>query len=319
MARVPGPLVSYRPADVASAEAGSASGAGWASWLEWFADPPGTEIAPSLTAFRSLLLVHGAVRLWDRYLVEGGHPLHLAMALTLSLAAAASPFRGFARAAVFAALWTVGVEVVVTHGPANHVYAELMLLALFALLDPEQEDEARLLSCALRWMVALLLLWAGLQKLLYGTYFHGEFLCWMISRRPAFAQGLGWVLPAGELSRLVAAGGTAVGSGPYRTDSLPLLAASNAVWVSELSLPVLLLVRRTRVLGAVLSALFVLSIQLVAREAMFGLLYSQLVLLTLPGRGFRRIAPVYAAVYAYLVGYLLGWLPLGFFLKEGGL
>ena len=82
---------------------------------------------------------------------------------------------------------------------------------------------------------------------------------------------------------------------------------------------VLLVVRRTRVLGAVLATLFVLSIQLVARELMFGLLYSQLVLLTLPGRSFRRLAPFYALAYAYLVGYLLGLLPADWILKRGGL
>ena len=72
-------------------------------------------------------------------------------------------------------------------------------------------------------------------------------------------------------------------------------------------------------IGAAAAALFVLSIQLVAREVMFGLLYSQLVLLTLPGRGFRRIAPIYALAYAYLVGYLLGILPADWILKRGGL
>lgn len=288
-------------------------------WLEWFADPPGSDFVPSLLFFRTLLLVHASVRLWDRYLVEGGHALHLVMALTLSLAALASLNRRFAAAAVFAAVWSVGVEVVVTHGPANHVYAELLLLLLFAYLDPERDDEATLLVCALRWMVTLLLFWAGMQKLVYGTYFRGEFLSWMIAWRPAFAEALGWVLPAAELERLSAAGGVAIGSGPYRADSLLLVLASNAVWIAELVLPAMLVVRRTRVVGAVLAALFVLSIQLVAREVMFGLLYSQLVLLTLPGRGYCRVAPLYALAYAYLVGYLLGILPAELLLKRGGL
>lgn len=290
-------------------------------WLEAFADPvgAGAGIDASLRAFRLLLLVHGAVRLWDRYLVEGGHPLHLAMALVLTLAAAASILPRFAGAAVFAALWVVGVEVAVTHGPANHVWAELMLLGLFALLDPSRDDEALWLVCTLRWMVALLLFWAGVQKLLYGGYFRAEFLCWMIADRPAFAIALGWLLPADELARLTSASATAVGSGPYRTSSLPLILASNAVWLAELVLPALLFVRRTRMLGAVAATLFVLSIQLVAREVMFGLLYSQLVLLTLPGDGYRRIAPLYAAAYAYLALGLLGLVPLDWLVKRGGL
>jgi len=308
----------------AASAAGSRSVSGPSSparpgWLEWFADPPGSDFAASLRAFRLLLLVHASVRLWDRYLVEGGHPLHLAMAAVLTLASIAVTRPQLARAAVFAALWTVGMEVIITHGLANHVYAELMLLGLYALLDPDREDEALLLVCALRWMVALLLLWAGLQKLLYGTYFHAEFLCWMIARRPAFAAALAWVVPSDELARLVAAGGTQLGSGPYRTDSLLLILGSNAVWIAELVLPVMLLVRRSRVVGAVLAALFVLSIQLVAREVMFGLLYSQLVLLALPGRGFRRVAPLYALAYAYLAASLLGLVPADWLMKRGGL
>jgi hypothetical protein len=290
-----------------------------AGWLEWFADPPGTAFASSLMAFRSLLLVHGAVRVWDAARVSGGHPLHLAIAVVLTAAAAGSVSRRFARPAVFAAVWAVLVEVAVTHGPANHVYLELLLLALYALLDPERGDEAVLLACALRWMVVLLLCWAGLQKVLYGTYFRAEFLCWMIAARPAFAQALGFLVSAEELSRLVSAGAQAVGSGPYRSDAWLLLAASNAVWIAELVLPALLLVRRTRVWGAWLGAAFVLSIQLVAREAMFGLLYSQLVLLALPDTGYRRLVPVYALAYAYLAGHLLGLLPADWILKRGAL
>jgi hypothetical protein len=289
-----------------------------AGWLEWFADPPGTALADSLLAFRSLLLVHGAVRVWGLARV-GGHPLHVGIALVLTLAAAASLSRRLGRPAVFAGVWAVAVEVAVTHGPANHVYLELVLLAVYALLDPERDGEAVLLACALRWVVALLLFWAGLQKVLYGTYFRAEFLCWMIAQRPAFAAALGFLLPADELARLAAAGAQAVGSGPYRTHAWLLVAASNAVWIAELALPALLLIRRTRVWGAWLAAAFVLSIQLVAREAMFGLLYSQLVLLVLPGRGFRRIAPVYALAYAYLALHLLGLVPADWILKRGSL
>jgi hypothetical protein len=98
-----------------------------------------------------------------------------------------------------------------------------------------------------------------------------------------------------------------------------LLLASNAVWVAELVLPALLLFPRTRVLGAALSALFVLSIQLVARETMFALLYSQLALLALPGRGYRRLAPLYVLAYAWLAGSLVGWLPADWLIKRGGL
>jgi hypothetical protein len=292
-------------------------------WLEIFADPPadpaGGALAASLRAFRMLLLVHGAVRLWDSYLLKGEHPLHLAMALVLTLAACAATRPRFARIAVLAALWAVGLEIAVTHGPANHVYAELLLLGLVALLDPDRQHEATLLVCALRWMVALLLFWAGLQKVLYGTYFQADFLCWMIARRPAFADALGWLLPAQELARLTAASATELGAGPFRSDAVLLVLASNAVWIAELLLPALLLVRRTRIPAAWLAAAFVLSIQLVARELMFGLLYSQLVLLVLPGRGFRRVAPVYALVYAYLAAGLLGLVPVEWLMKRDGL
>jgi hypothetical protein len=262
--------------------------------------------------------VHAAVRVWDEARV-GGHPLHVGIAVVLTLAAAASASRRFARPAVFAAVWAVAVEVAVTHGPANHVYLELALLFLFALLDLERDGEAATLACGLRWVVALLLVWAGLQKVLYGTYFRAEFLCWMIAQRPPFAEALAFLLPADELSRLVSAGAREVGSGPYRTHAWLLIAASNAVWIAELVLPALLLFRRTRVWGAWLAAAFVLSIQLVAREAMFGLLYSQLVLLVLPGRGYRRVAPLYALAYAYLALHLLGLAPADWILKRGAL
>ena len=114
-----------------------------AGWLEWFADPPGSGYAASLLAFRALLLLHATVRVWDSYLVEGEQTLHLAMAMVLTIATAASFSRRFDRPAIFAAAWTVGVQVAVTHGLANHVYAELLLLILYAFLDPNREAPPR--------------------------------------------------------------------------------------------------------------------------------------------------------------------------------
>lgn len=274
--------------------------------------------AAGLRAFRTLLLVHAAVRVWDRARHEE-LAVFLGGAAALLTAAAALSATRWAREAVWIGLWVLAVEWVLTPAVANHVHLELACVALFALLDVADDAERGLLLASLRWVGVVVFFAAGLQKLLYGTYFRGELLTWMIAQRPPFAALFGFLLPADELARLTALDGASVGSGPYRTSAPLLLALSNAVWIAELALPPLMLWRRTRVAAALAAALFVLAIQLGARETLFALLFSQLCLLLLPGEGYRRLAPVYVLAYLYLAAFLLGLAPGGLLVRHGEL
>lgn len=279
--------------------------------------PPGAGAA-GLRAFRTLLLVHATVRVWDRARHEELAVYLGGTAVLLAAAAVLSATR-WAREAMLLALWGLGVEWIVSPAVPNHVHLELGCVALFAVLDVDDEADRGLLLASLRWVAVVVFFAAGLQKVLYGTYFHGELLCWMIAQRPPFAELFGWLLPAGELARLTALDGASPGSGPYRTGAPVLLLLSNAVWMTELALPPLMLWRRTRVPATLAAALFVLAIQLGARETLFALLFSQLCLLLLPREGYRRLVPVYALAYLYLAAFDLRLVPGWFLVRHGRL
>jgi hypothetical protein len=265
-------------------------------------DPAGW--LPKLHVFERVFVLTLAAEYWARALPKWGQ---LSLLYEASLAAAmlgclATQMPRAARAG-FALLAATQASVIAAEFPAtgNHAYLELYVLLLLTLLRPDEAGDQRLLMRSLRWLVVLVLVTSGAQKLVHGYYFRGQYLAyslWIETFRPVLA----WLLSPDEYARLTAFG-TDVGSGPYLVTSPLLLIASNAVWVAELVLPGLLLWPRTRRLGIAGTLLLLAGIELAAREAFFGLMFTNLVVLFLPrplGRGYV------AAVVA-----LLGWLLLG--------
>jgi len=288
---------------------------------------PGPANARCLQTLRSLVLLHAAVRTWAwaSSMLAATSGLEaattLAFALTMSAAAAATLIPRFGRWAAAVAAGLLTAELVSSFpGTPNHVYLEYLCVLLFASLTEDDEVEGPLLLATLRWMTVVVLFYTGLQKLLGGYFVNGEFLVWAVSARDRFGDVFALLLPGGELERIRALDGLTVGSGPYRTHYLPFLIASNAVWVAELVLPVLLVVRNTRVLAAVASIALILAIQVGAREVMFALLFSQLLLLFVDGGISRRTAVVFVAAYLYVLGFLAGVAPGDFLVRgKGGL
>jgi hypothetical protein len=92
--------------------------------------------------------------------------------------------------------------------------------------------------------VVVVLVSSGLQKLVNGYWFRGQFLAWSLWR-DSFRLALAPLLPADELARLVALGASP-GEGPYFLRSPFMLGASNAVWFGEIALGLLLVPRVTR-------------------------------------------------------------------------
>lgn len=281
--------------------------------LDWTVDPDGVDPAPDLRAARTLLLAHWCVQGWAWWLRPLPIPFTIPPACALALAfllalALAATFTRWARTAcrialvptLLACAWTLP-------GTPNHTLFAALLLALFAWLDTEEGEDAALLLRGLRWMVVIVFFYAGLQKVLHGLYFRGEFLAWMIGQGvDRWAAVFGWMLPAGELERLQSYPRYLVDAGPYRVASPFFLAVSNGVWIGELALAVGLCIRRLRIAAALGSIALVFSIQAAPREFMFALLYSQLLVIFLPAGWQRRLLPVYLAAYAWLFAALLG-------------
>jgi hypothetical protein len=294
--------------------------------LDWTADPPGVTAERHLHAFRVLLLAHWVVQAWAWWVRPLESPFTYpelplvagALALTALLALA---FTRHARVAC-ALAFPIAVALVgwIFPGTPNHTFLAVLLLGLFAWFDLEREDDSRLLLQALRWMTVIVFFWAGAQKALNGLYFRGEFLSWMIAQsQDHWAAVFGWLVPVEEIERLRALPRFYAGAGPYRVAAWPFLLVSNGVWIGEIVLAGLMLTRRFRHWAALAAIGLVVMIQSAPHEWMFALLYSQLLLLFVPGEWNRRLLPVFLGAYAWLLATLAGVAPgASWLIKAGG-
>lgn len=191
----------------------------------------------------------------------------------------------------------------------NHFFLELVCVALLALVAHDGDGEQVALD-AIRWVTALVLVHTGLQKVLHGLYFQGEFLAFMVARADRFADVFRWLVPPDEMARLARlAAEPHAGAGPFRVAAVPFVVGANLVWVLEILLGVLLLPRRTRTVAAVAALCFVLAIQAGARELGFALLFAGLLVTFLPRAAGARVLVPLALLLAWAVGAAFGVLP----------
>jgi hypothetical protein len=260
------------------------------SWL-WVALVPGSPLLPGGSSGPGdALLLAGcalgmtgacALAFWPRR--EGWAPLVAVVPLSLQLA------------------WSFSQA-------ANHLFLELLCVALLCVASDGAEQSELLALRGLRWLTAIVLFQTGLQNL-YGHYFHGDFLALMVGVQDRFARAFRLFLPAGEVARLGSYDPLRTGAGPYRVASPLFVAASNLVYLAELGLPFLMVLRRTRVLGALAGIALMVAIQGAALELGFAFLFLNLLFLFLDEDWNRRLLPVFAAVLLYAVGAAAGWLP----------
>ncbi|MEE9606583.1 MAG: hypothetical protein V3U03_02510, partial [Myxococcota bacterium] len=208
-------------------------------------DEPAASAEPNLRAFQLLVLLHLAVERASSAIAlaaRGGSAGHTLLAAGIALVCVASLLAwrkpATARTATFAALAAqlVFVSAAFPHN-ANHDLLVVLALGLVALLDLRRPEEREVLLQSLRWMTLIILFATGLQKLLHGTYFFGEYLAVRIAHSDSFAALFQYALPEAEFLRLRSLGanpgvaGAALflgsasgalpeaGTGPYRVHS----------------------------------------------------------------------------------------------------
>lgn len=231
------------------------------------------------------------------------------LALTLCLALLFFVGRVRRPASVAAAALTTLSVIWYLPASANHAFLMAIVLSVLALVDLDRPEDRRLALQALRWCWLIVFFVSGAQKLVYGLYLRGEFLTFMIAHEETFAAMFGWLLPAAELEQIRALAAT---GGPYLTGWTPLVAISNLVWVFEIAAPLALLYRPTRSAAVALVLLFVVAIELGAREIFFGLMAVNLTLLFARRDWIRRLLPVYVVAFALLILIQAGVLWPGF-------
>lgn len=265
---------------------------------------------PKIRGFATILALLIGVESWCRALAlwAGLDSLAFVTLAFATLLAGMSLVPGWRRAA-FLGLFANQL-VVVTHefpGAGNHAYLEVLLCALVALFDENDEEEQILLLRSVRWIVCVILFASGLQKLMHGYWFDGQQLAyslWIPSFRPVLEP----LLPATEFARLSSFSGN-VGEGPYGVASPAFLLASNAVYATELGLVPLLVFARTRVFAVVAGLVMLLVIEAGAREIFFGLNFANALVLFLPGDVHRPAVGFAAATAVVLLLVRLQLLP----------
>jgi hypothetical protein len=261
-----------------------------------------------LHGFTRALLLYSAARSWIAAIRFGSaeSPLLfiLAGALTIACALAFTTRDDLRRLSVRGALVALAVHLAATFPSTdNHFFLELCCFIVLACL------EGALALETLRFVIVIVLFHTGLQKLLWGHYWHGDFLAFMVATGSPFGDLFGLILPASEVSRLRGMNLLVDGAGPFRVASIPLRLASNAVVLAELALPFLLIFRRTRSAAACAALALVAALQLGAREVLFFALFSTGLCLFLPRDPLPRALPFLAAFYLLLVGLALGVVP----------
>lgn len=268
-----------------------------------------------LDALRRFLLLYGATRSWLWLAVDRRGELDpgalVLSAVVLSAAAALAFVPRLAGWAARIALPALALQLWLTLPVTNnHFFLEVVCVALVALVGPQgSAEEERWVLAGVVWIAALVLLHSGLSKLTYGLYFRGELLSFLIGRGGRFADAFRWVVPDDEVARLASYDPMQAGAGPYRAASLPLVVLSNLVWIAEVALAPLVVLRRTRTVAALLALLLILVIQVGAREIGFALLYGYLLLACLPSPVARVVLPPIAAACAWALAAAAGLLP----------
>jgi hypothetical protein len=207
-----------------------------------------------------------------------GPPRPLAALFALSYAICAS-LRLFSRSVVSTAAFLVTTVVVaaeVMPGTPNHQFLLAILASGFFIGGGERRETAdqaaeNVRLVALAAMIAAMT-WSGLHKIVWGAYDDGEFLAVLISKDGRFRSLAEWLLPAEELRRITNLGAPAAGRGPYLLTSAPALWASRVVPYLEVAIGAALVFRRSRRVACLAGTCFLVAVEVVARELVFGML-----------------------------------------------
>jgi hypothetical protein len=185
---------------------------------------------------------------------------------------------------------------------ANHTYISLAVLGMGLATTMLPVREAPSIFAVARWLAFSVLLWSGGQKLLHGTYDHGEFFAYQIARgEPRFSAFWSLLLPADELSRLHALRSAGFAASGIQMTYGPAIVLSMAIPLLEIATALLMTSRQTRRWAVIAALSLVLAIQLIASELTFAVVMCGLLTVFLRIRAsvwIARVAVLGAALMA---------------------
>jgi len=190
--------------------------------------------------------------------------------------------------------------------PLHSYLAVYIALVVFLLRDDGAERSLALGS--LRWICAIGWIGFGLQKLLHGFYFDGQYLAWQISTNRDSHLLLGNLVDARSLQQLDGFRGAA-GTGPYSPYGTLLTVASNAVWALEILVGLGLIYWKSRPTALIVGFGLLLATALCYRDIYQSLLlFNLLLLFASPGYHRGGAALIIFSCVAILAG-AMGFVP----------
>lgn len=174
---------------------------------------------------------------------------------------------------------------------ANHLMLEWSVLLFLTVCRAEPALGMK----AVRWLIVVVLFHSGFQKFVIGQYFEGTFLAFNTATIENFRDFMRFFLSEGEFNRLIAMEGRP-GTGPYAVSDPVFVAIANLVWIGEMGIALLLIPLRTRMFAVVAGLGLILSIELGARELIFGCLFASMVISFVPRKNALAIWPGLAAL-----------------------
>ena len=277
------------------------------AWLD--GDEPGTE-RQKLRAFGIILSLVVCTEYWTKYLNRADDvgaatiaALGVVTLLTVLIV------HGRWRRPAFAGIAVVQIWYVLSLFPmaGNHRYLEMAFAGHLALLDDDHGPEQTLLLRSLRCMTVVVLFYSGLQKLVHGYWFRGQFLAWALWS-DSFQAALEPLFSAHDFARLSSPTWSA-GDGPFLVANPLLVVLSNAIWVTELTLAALLIPRATRRFACIATCGMIFAMELVTRELMFGVEFAAAILLFARGNALRRSVLPFAVLLLAALLVRLGVVP----------
>ena len=147
----------------------------------------------------------------------------------------------------------------------NHGYVLCIALLIGAFFDPDEPIERVVMEDGFRRLSVIVWFWSGMQKVLSGTWSHGQFLAYEVGHSPRFGKIFGALVSSAE-QRVFRLDGPFVGNA-----ALSIL--SNLVWIMEIGVGLALLSdTRFRHRAAIVGIGLLVAVEVVARESIFGIL-----------------------------------------------
>lgn len=174
-------------------------------------------------------------------------------------------------------------------GQSNHGILIFIVLLFCQIFDFSKKNEARLLFQYLFAIFLLFFFYTGLQKVSYASYFQGQFFTYMMAHSERFSDFMAWFVSDQEMQRVKELKGSL---GPFVSQSLVVKLMSNFVYLFELLVPILIWKNWHRQGLLIVLGIFVLSIQLSAKEVFFALAFINLLALFFYKETSRYLLPL---------------------------